>query len=110
MRAPRVGACPREAREQERRVSLAVLCGDEGDDVLIGGHITDKAKGATVRAARAVTGGRWYYEVKLGDRHEGRIGFCSSDWDPDSAQDAANKKKTDIKKETNKKKHRPFRQ
>jgi hypothetical protein len=63
----------------EKRVSLALLTGAE---VLIGGHVTDNAKWSTLRGAVVVTGGRWYYEVKLGNMSASRIGVCSSDWAP----------------------------
>jgi Ca2+-binding EF-hand superfamily protein len=62
--------------EQESRVHLAAMGPEK---VLIGGHIIDKADWATVRACRRVTGGRWYYEVLLGDGAACNIGFACTD-------------------------------
>jgi Ca2+-binding EF-hand superfamily protein len=65
--------------EQESRVAVTYLT---DAPILIGGHITDRSQGCTVRGARTVNGGRWYYEVLLGDKSSARIGFASTDWEP----------------------------
>eukprot|EP01043_Picozoa_sp_COSAG02_P096344 COSAG02_NODE_32644_length_513_cov_0.620773_1_plen_170_part_11 len=62
--------------EQESFVHLAPMT---QHSVLIGGHILDKTNGGTVRACRCVGGGRWYYEIQLGDSASCRIGFASTD-------------------------------
>lgn len=68
--------------EQESRVHLVPFMPTASNNILIGGHVTDKADWVTVRACRCVSGGRWYYEVLLGDSTSCRIGFASTDMIP----------------------------
>lgn len=63
-------------KEQESRVYITPVT---DQDVLIGGHVTDKADWATLRACRLVAGGRWYYEVLLGDNTSCHIGYACTD-------------------------------
>lgn len=63
-------------KEQESRVYITTVT---DQDVLIGGHITDKSDWATLRACRLVAGGRWYYEVLLGDNTSCLIGYACTD-------------------------------
>ena len=60
---------------QESYVHLAAMT---KNGILIGGHVVDKANVDTVRACRCVVGGRWYYEVQLGDSASCKIGFAST--------------------------------
>ena len=72
-------------REQESRVHLAPMA-MTSNGVLIGGHVVDKAEWATIRACRCVQGGRWYYEVLLGDGAACHIGFACTDTMPEPVE------------------------
>jgi Ca2+-binding EF-hand superfamily protein len=52
----------------------------QGDNVTVYGSICDGAGWDTVRASKQVLSGKWYYEVVLGDKCSGRIGFARSDF------------------------------
>lgn len=52
----------------------------QGDNVKVYGRICDRAGWDTVRASKQVLSGKWYYEVQLGDKASGQIGFARSDF------------------------------
>jgi Ca2+-binding EF-hand superfamily protein len=73
------------AAEMDSRESKVMLRVEDGDNVKIQGKVVTEATFETVRACKAVTGGKWYYEVMIGDRTNGQIGFARSDFQCKSA-------------------------
>jgi hypothetical protein len=73
------------AAEMESRESKVMMRVEDGDNVKIEGKVVTNATYETVRACKAVTGGKWYYEVMIGDRTNGHIGFARSDFQCKSA-------------------------
>ena len=51
-----------------------------GDGIKVYGTLCDGAGWDTVRASKQVLGGKWYYEIMLGDKATGQIGFARSDF------------------------------
>ena len=70
-----------EIEGRESRVLMRVVSAMPASELQLQAKVVDHAAFETVRACKAVSGGKWYYEVYIGDRTNGQIGFARSDFE-----------------------------
>lgn len=80
-RVRKKGVSAQEMEGRESRVKMRVLSAMPATSMVLKGKVVDKLEFETIRACKAVSGGKWYYEVYIGDRTNGQIGFARSDFE-----------------------------
>ena len=73
--------------EMQGRESQVKLLVESGQTVQLKLKVVEKANYETIRACKAVSGGRWYYEVLLGDKASGHIGYARADFECDASNE-----------------------
>lgn len=77
----RKAASASDIDSRESRVVMRIVSAMPAAELRLQGKVVDNAAFETVRACKAVSGGKWYYEVYIGDRTNGQIGFARSDFE-----------------------------